>query len=97
MLSAIEKSTWQLKLKLIEFGYELPPPSVIHSSKIKQINMDFKQMSDILLTEHGDGRKSLFTNAQNVLMVCTAKYHVIQNLDQLLLAINQTCFYLSSY
>ena len=94
MLNAIEKSTWRLKLKLIELGYELPPPSVMHSSKIKQINMDYKQMSDVLL---GECSETLFRNAQNVILECTAKYYVIQNLDQLLLATTQSCLYLSNY
>lgn len=94
MLSAIEKSTWRLKLKLIELGYELPPPSVIHSSKLKQINMDYKQMSSLLLGKHSE---TLFRNAQDVILECTAKYYIIQNLDQLLLATNQSCLYLSNY
>jgi hypothetical protein len=94
MLNSIEKYTLNFKHKLIKLGFELPPVSIVHSNKFKQIDMDYKHMSNILL---GKYEKTLYKNATNVLFHCTAKYYNIQNLPELLVALKETTSYISGY
>jgi len=94
MLEGLEKSTIALKLKLIELGYALPPASVMHKNKLRQIDMDYKQMANILL---GSSQPTLFQNATAVILATTARYYNIQDLQQLARLTAQTCLYVSNY
>lgn len=94
MLAKLEHKTLQLKLQLIELGYELPPASVMHSNKLKQIDMDFKQMSNILRGTHSD---TLFENATAVLFECTSYSYIIRTLNDLMEATSSASRYIESY
>lgn len=94
MLKKIEMDTIQFKQKLINLGIELPPATVIHNNKFKQIDMDYKQMSTVCLGKYDT---NIFKNASNVFLKCTATYYIIRNLSDLRNALTQSLVYISKY
>lgn len=94
MLKEIEDITFRLKFRLIELGVALPPPGIMTISILNQINMDFKQMSHELL---GISSPLLFKNAQSVILNITGKYYLIDNVQQLWVALKKCLKYIESY
>ena len=94
MLDEIEKSTFRFKKMLIQLGIELPPVTMVFNNKIKQINLDYKQMAMVLTGKyHG----SLYKNASDVFLACTATYYTVENLFHLKKALEQSIVYISQY
>ena len=93
MLKELELIIFKIKTRLLHLGIELPP-SIMNISILKQIDMDFKQMSLTIL-----GMKSdiLFKNAEAVFLATTAVYYPIHSLNDLLLASKNTLKYIESY
>jgi len=94
MLQTLKKTTNALKHSLIKLGYALPPPCSIHNNKLKQVSIDFKQMSNVLIGTYND---TLFENATAVLFECTSTYYLIQSLPELVAATIESNRYVSSY
>lgn len=94
MIDQIVCITMGLKQSLITLGYALPPTMWMHNNKLRQIDMDFRQMSDIMLN-----RKSeyLFENASNVFTALTSEYSQVTNLSELLREGERVFDYVASY
>jgi|TARA_B110000967_G_C18756434_1_gene495570 hypothetical protein len=83
MLQELEDITIKFKLRLIHLGLELPPAVRMTISLLKQIDMDFKQMSNVI---SGSYSTNLFTNAETVILQTTGQWHPIHNLQTLMAA-----------
>lgn len=94
MLQELEDTTIRLKYRLIQLGVELPPAALMTVSLLKQIDMDFKQMSQIIVGSHSP---LLFANAETVLLQTTGQWQPIRNLNDLLQACSKAIVYIESY
>lgn len=93
MLDRIDQCTHDIKMILIQLGFELPPPTRLHNHKLKQVQHDLKEIAAILSVEPSN----VFNDAQQIFFICTGKWHAIHNLNDLHIASNQTRKYLSRY
>lgn len=94
MLHTIANLTSKLKERLIELGYELPPAASMHNNLLKQIDMDYRQMSYILTLKRFE---TLSENVSNVGLACTAEFMSVTSLPELLAATERIFTYVSSY
>ena len=94
MLQELEDTTLRLKCRLIELGIELPPAAVMTVSLLKQIDMDFKQMSNVITGSHSP---LLFNNASSVLLQITGEWTPIHNLNELSRACSTAVEYIEAY
>ncbi len=93
MLKELENIIFKIKTRLLHLGIELPP-SIVNISILKQLDMDFKQMSISILGKKTD---TLFSNAEAVFLATTAIYYHIRSLNDLFLASKNTLKYIESY
>jgi len=93
MLDVIDQCTHDIKMILIQLGFELPPPTRLHNHKLKQVQHDLKEIAQILSVDSSN----LFNDAQQIFFVCTGKWHTIHNLNELGIASNWTRKYLGRY
>jgi len=93
MLDDIDQCSHEIKMRLIELGFELTPPTRLHNHKLKQLQHDFVEISKIF----HETPKDIFDNAQNIFFMCTGKWHIIQNLHDLHIASKRTKEYLNMY
>lgn len=94
MLQELEDATIRLKYILLTLGLELPPAAIMVTSLLKQIDMDFKQMSTVILGNHSN---LLFENAEAVILQTTGNWYPIHNLNELYSACTQACKYIEAY
>tara|TARA_B100001559_G_scaffold304389_1_gene293807 strand:- start:1181 stop:1468 length:288 start_codon:yes stop_codon:yes gene_type:complete len=94
MLDILCDQTNRIKFQLIKYGIEMPPPISMHSSKLKQIDNEYKQMTTAL---HMPLRESVFKNAQQVFLTCSGKYYSILNITDLFKASTITLNYMQNY
>jgi len=88
MIDRIVFLTMQLKERLIRLGYALPPVMHMHNNKLKQIDMDLRQMSTEL-TRKNSG--TLYQMASIVFSTLTGEHFIVSTLDELLK--NSECVY----
>ena len=93
MLDLVLTITHDLKMRLIELGFELTPPTRLHNHKLIQLQHDFAEISK---TFH-ETPTHIFDNAQNIFFICTGKWHTIQNLNDLYIASKRTKEYMNIY
>tara|TARA_B110000908_G_scaffold172766_1_gene242907 strand:+ start:8887 stop:9168 length:282 start_codon:yes stop_codon:yes gene_type:complete len=93
MLKELENIIFKIKTRLLHLGVELPP-SIMNKSVLKQLDMDFKQMSMCILGKKTD---ILFENAQVVFLATTAIYYPIYSLKDLMNASKNSLKYIESY
>jgi len=93
MLDDIDQCTHDIKMRLIELGFEMTPPTRLYNNKLKQLQHDFADMSKMFQ----DIPTDLFNNAQNIFFVCTGKWQTINNLHDLHTASQKTQKYLNKY
>ena len=93
MLDDIDRCVHDIKMRLIELGFELTPPTRLHNNKLKQLQHDFIDISKAFAETPTD----IFNNAQNIFFVCTGKWYLIQNLHDLHTASQKTKKYLNKY
>lgn len=93
MLNDIDQCIHDIKMRLIELGFELTPPTRLHNNKLKQLQHDFVEILIIFQKTHTD----MFDNAQNIFFICTGKWYTINNLHDLHAASQKTKQYLSKY
>lgn len=93
MLDRIDQCTHDIKMILIQLGFELPPPTRLHNHKLKQVQYDLKEIADILSVTSSN----LFDAAQQIFFICTGKWHAIHNLHDLNVASIRTQTYLARY
>lgn len=94
MLQELEDATIRLKFILLKLGLELPPAGIMVTSLLKQIDMDFKQMSRVVIGKHS---KLLFENAETVILQTTGTWYPIHNLKELYNACRTACKYIEAY
>lgn len=94
MLDILCDQTNRIKIQLIKRGIEMPPPIQLHSNKLKQIDNEYKQMTNAL---HIPLRESMFKNAQQVFLTCSGKYYSISNIMDLFKASTITLNYIQNY
>ena len=94
MIDRLIVLTGKIQQHLIQLGFDLPPVVDMHNNKLKQINMSFMQMSEVVAN-----RKStlLFTNASYVFTAIMAEHAYITNLKDLLTLTERIYSYVSSY
>tara|TARA_B110000285_G_scaffold157237_1_gene175416 strand:+ start:1535 stop:1819 length:285 start_codon:yes stop_codon:yes gene_type:complete len=93
MLDDIDQCTHDIKMRLIELGFEMTPPTRLYNNKLKQLQHDFIEISKAFHQIPTD----IFNNAQNIFFVCTGKWHTINNLHNLSTAAKCTKEYLNKY
>lgn len=94
MLDRLILLTGKIQQHLIQLGFDLPPVVDIHNNKLKQINMSFMQMAEVVAS-----RKSplLFTNAAYLFTAIMTEHTYITNLHDLLTLTERIHSYVSSY
>tara|TARA_B110001450_G_C17207460_1_gene314027 strand:- start:141 stop:425 length:285 start_codon:yes stop_codon:yes gene_type:complete len=93
MLDDIDQCTHDIKMRLIELGFVMAPPTRLHNNKLKQLQHDFTDISRIFQKIPTD----IFNNAQTIFFICTGKWHTINNLHDLHTASKLTKEYLNKY
>ena len=93
MLKELENIIFKIKKRLLYLGIELPP-SIMNMSVLKQLDMDFKQMSRCILGKKTD---ILFENAEAVFLALTAIYYPIRSLKDLMNASKNSLKYIETY
>jgi hypothetical protein len=94
MLDRIVLLTRRMKELLITLGCELPPAATVFNNKMKQLNLDFKQMARLLTGEYGP---TLFENASRVFTFIMTEQYNIRTLKQLLCASERVHSYIATY
>ena len=94
MIDRIVFLTMQLKKKLIRLGYVLPPVIHMHNNKLKQIDMDFRQMSTELARKSSG---TLYQNASAVFTTLTGEHLIVSTLGDLLKNVELVYAYVASY
>ena len=95
MLNTIETNTMKFKLQFIQFGFALPPTCTMYTSKIKQIQYDLSHMYTEFVSS--DDSQTLFIMACDVIFATTGQYYIIENIQELDLAMKKACTYIQSY
>lgn len=94
MLDKIEKNTEKIKVYLIQLGFFLTPSVQIHTNKLKQINEEFKEMSNILTQTQTE---ILFENVNRVAVAITTHYHLISSLEDVDRIVQEIQHYIEGY
>lgn len=94
MIDTIVEHTSQLKMLLIELGFELTPPVQFQKNKIKQINREFQDIARIL---YGTCDHHLFDNVRHVSGSITAQYRDVMSLQDVLVQTQRTNRYIRQY
>jgi hypothetical protein len=94
MLDTLCNQTATIKIKLIQNGIEMTPPTILHINKFKQLDEEYKQMTSALQLPI---ERSIFKNAQQIFMACSGKYYRIHNLLDLFKASTSTLQYIQTY
>jgi hypothetical protein len=94
MLDEIIFYTFELKQMLIVLGYALPPVTIMYNNKLQQLNLDFKQMSDIISKKKSE---TLYENIHNVYFELMSTYKIIESLEDVHDASKTMYNYVKSY
>ena len=94
MIDRLVFLTRRIKEMLIQLGCELPPAAVMFNNKMKQMDLDFRQMAQVLT---GKYFKNLFENATHVFTYIMTEQYNIRTLKQLLVVSERVYTYIASY
>lgn len=94
MIDTIIDLTICTKQHLIRLGFGLPPVMHMHNNKVKQLDMDIRQMTEVIANEKKD---TLFENASCLFIALTSEYANVQNLTDLLQTSERLHDYVCSY
>lgn len=93
MLDRMSKSCDQLKMYFIQLGYPIPPPTILESNKLKQIDTGLKHMCEGIFGTSD----TLFENASVLYSKCTGRFSSVSNLQQLAVVLTLLCEYVKRY
>ena len=86
--------TTHIKEMLITMGCELPPATAMFNNKMKQLNLDFCQMAQVLTGEHFP---TLYDNASHLFTFIMTEQYNTRNLHQLLQDSERVHAYITHY
>ena len=94
MIDRLVFLTRRIKEMFIGIGCELPPSTVMYNNKIKQIHLDFRQMSQVIT---GTYYHTLYKNANHLFTYVMTEQYKIQTLNELLVASERVHNYIATY
>jgi HEPN domain-containing protein len=94
MIDRLVFLTKHIKKMLIAMGCELPPVADMFNNKMKQIDLDFRQMAHILT---GKYFQTLYENASHVFTFIMTEQYNIRTLKQLLDSSERVYTYIANY
>lgn len=94
MLTTLQKQTELLKMRIISLGWALPPPTCLHTHRLKQIRHEYVEMAEKMGLEAPD---NLFQCAQYIYCKLMGTHLVIRNLCDLFKASTYVETYMNHY
>ena len=94
MIDRLVFLTRRIKEMLIGIGCELPPAATMSNNKIKQIDLDFKQLARVLT---GNYTHTLYANASLVFTYIMTEQYKIDTLNDLLCVSERVFAYIYNY
>jgi len=86
--------TKRIKEMLIAMGCELPPVTVMFNNKMKQLNLDFRQMAQVLTGQYFG---TLYDNASHLFTFIMTEQYNARTLKQLLHDSERVHTYIANY
>lgn len=94
MIDRLVFLTRRIKEMLIQLGCELPPAAEMFNNKMKQMDLDLRQMAHVLT---GKYFHTLFENATHLFTYIMTEHYDIRTLKQLLDVSESVYTYIASY
>lgn len=94
MIDRLVFLTKHIKEMLIAMGCELPPATTIFNNKMKQLNLDFRQMAQVLTGQYFD---TLYENASHLFTFIMTEQYNTHTLKQLLHDSELVYAYIATY
>ena len=101
MLDTLCQQANQIQNILIRQGLEITPTCISQPNKIKQLYYQYellaKHIRHHMMLSDNPSNHTLFQHATETFWHCSAKYYIIENLQDLLDASQHTLYYIKQY